>query len=54
MHDYTLYGICSDGEGGSYNDSINHYLYAELVNPGDVLIKDCILLEKSEELKNGN
>jgi hypothetical protein len=54
MHDYTLYGICSDGEGGSYNDSINHYLYAELVNPADVLIKDCILLEKAEELKNGN
>ena len=54
MHDYTLYGICSDGEGGAYEDSINHYLYAELVNPGDVLIKDCILLEKAEELKNGN
>ena len=51
MHDYTLYGICSDGEG-SYEDSINHYLYAELVNPGDVLIKDWILLEKSDELKN--
>ena len=54
MNDYDLYGICSDGEGGSYNDSINHYLYAELVNPSDVLIKDCILLEKAEELKNGN
>ena len=54
MHDYTLYGICSDGEGGSYEDSINHYLYAELVNPGDVLIKDWILLEKAEEVKNGN
>ena len=54
MHDYTLYGICSDGEGGAYEDSINHYLYAELINPGDVLIKDCILLEKSEEFKNGN
>jgi hypothetical protein len=54
MHDYTLYGICSDGEGGAYEDSINHYLYAELVNPGDVLIKDLILLDKAEELKNGN
>lgn len=54
MHDYTLYGICSDGEGGAYEDSINHYLYAELVNPGDILIKDCILLEKAEEVKNGN
>ena len=52
IHDYTLYGICSDGEGGAYEDSINHYLYAELVNPGDVLIKDWILLEKAEELKN--
>ena len=51
IHDYTLYGICSDGEGGAYEDSINHYLYAELVNPGDVLIKDCILLDKSRELK---
>ena len=54
MHDYTLYGICSDGEGGSYEDSINHYLYAELVNPGDVLIKDWILLEKAEELKGND
>ena len=31
--------------------NINHYLYAALVNPGDVLIKDWILLEKAEELK---
>ena len=54
MHDYTLYGICSDGEGGSYEDSINHYLYAELINPGDVLIKDWILLEKAEELKGND
>ena len=54
IHDYTLYGICSDGEGGAYEDSINHYLYAELVNPGDVLIKDWILLEKAEELKGND
>ena len=30
-HDYTLYGICSDGEGGIYEDSVNHYLRCELV-----------------------
>ena len=30
-HDYTLYGICSDGEGGTYEDSVNHYLHCELV-----------------------
>ena len=37
--------------GGAYEDSIKHYLYAELVNPGDVLIKDWILLEKAEKFK---
>lgn len=31
MHDYTLYGICSDGEGGTYEDSVNHYLHCELL-----------------------
>lgn len=31
MHDYTLYGVCSDGEGGTYEDSVNHYLHCELV-----------------------
>ena len=31
MHDYTLYGVCSDGEGGIYEDSVNHYLHCELV-----------------------
>lgn len=51
MHDYTLYGICSDGEGGTYEDSIDHYLNAELIEPGEVLIKDCVLLKKSRELK---
>ncbi len=51
MHDYVLYGICSDGEGGTYEDSIDHYLNAELIEPGDVLIKDSILAEKSEKLK---
>jgi hypothetical protein len=52
MHHYTLYGICSDGNGGTYEDSIDHYLNAEFVNPGDVLIKDCVLLEKSYALKS--
>ena len=51
MHDYDLYGICSDGEGGTYEDGIEHYLNAELIEPGDVLIKDCVLLKKSRELK---
>ncbi len=51
MHDYDLYGICSDGEGGTYEDGIEHYLNAELIEPGDVLIKDSILVEKSEKLK---
>jgi aspartate aminotransferase len=31
MHDYTLYGVCSDSEGGTYEDSVNHYLHCELV-----------------------
>ena len=48
---YTLYGICSDGEGGTYEDSINHYLNAEIIEPGEVLIKDSVLVEKSEKLK---
>ena len=51
MHDYDLYGICSDGEGGTYEDSIDHYLNAELIEPTEVLIKDCMLLKKSRELK---
>jgi len=51
MNDYDLYGICSDGEGGTYEDCIEHYLNAELIEPGDVLIKDCVLLKKSRELK---
>jgi hypothetical protein len=54
MHDYTLYGICSDGEGGTYEDSISHYLNAEIIEPGEVLIKDCVLLKESKKLKGEN
>ena len=51
MHDYTLYGICSDGEGGTYEDSINHYLNAEIIEPEELLIEDSVLVEISEKLK---
>ena len=51
MHNYTIYGFCSDGEGGTYEDSISHYLNAEIIEPGEALINDCVLLEKSKELK---
>ena len=54
MHDYTLYGICSDGEGRTYEDSINHYLNAEIIEPGEVLIKDCVLLKESRKIKGEN
>ena len=51
---YTLYGICSDGEGGTYEDSINHYLNAEIIEPGDILVKDCVLLKESRKIKGEN
>ena len=54
MHDYTLYGFCSDGEGGTYEDSINHYLNAETIELEEVLIKDCVLLKESRKLKGEN
>jgi hypothetical protein len=54
MHDYTLYGICSDGEGETYEDSINHYLNAEIIEPGDIHVKDCVLLKESRRIKGEN
>lgn len=54
MHNYTIYGFCSDGEGGTYEDSISHYLNAEIIEPGEVLIKDCVLLKESKKLKGEN
>ena len=49
-HDYTLYGICSDGEGGTYEDSVNHYLHCELVT--DCTDKE--LLTASNAIKGEN
>ena len=47
MHDYTLYGVCSDGEGGTYDDSLDHYLYCELLTD----CEDEQLLAISKEIK---
>ena len=34
--------------------NINHHLDAEIIEPGDVLIKDCTLLKESRKLKGEN
>lgn len=57
-HDYTLYGICSDGEGGIYEDSINHYLRCELVTDCTdkelLTVSNAIKGEKNKMTNNDN